>query len=716
MFKIVRQHDIKDCGPACLSMICKNYKLFLPLAKLRELVKTDDNGTSVYGIVKGAEKLGLCAKALKGSVYELTESIKNGNITPPFIARVIVDNILEHYVVIYKVTDKHFYIADPAKGLTKCDLKNFLKIWTGQVITFKKTANFKESNELKDSFKRFISLISNQKKEILLIFIISFFISILGICGTFLFKLLIDGIELRSNSIFDINDVGKICIGAFGLYFLKALIEILRGSFLAELTKQSEIALMLKYYNHIMDLGVKDIANRKTGEFLSRFSDASNIVTVISGTAISLIMDSFIIIFCTVFLFLLNKTLFIVIMIMLVLYVIINIFFINPLKNINEKIMETNADVTSYIKETLDGAETIKAFGAENFTKEKTKDKFNALVNAIYKEIVIYTRQGALSNFMASVGGIALLWYGSLLMLDNNITIGVLFAFYTLIGYLLEPLQRLVDIQPQIQSALIAVERLNDILDLDTEKDSDDEISQNNIKINNLYFRYGNRKLVIENLNMEIHSGETIALIGESGSGKTTIAKLIMAFYQPEKGGIFIGGLDISNLNPKTVRKKISYISQDIFFFSDSIKNNLTLGNKNISMHEIENVCKLCKIDDFINKLPNRYDTLIGENGYGLSGGQKQRLAIARALLKKPKILIMDEATSNLDTVTEQSIKELIQQIDGTITCIIIAHRLSTVKDCDKIYVMQEGKIAEYGNHEELIKKGGLYYDFYNIN
>lgn len=239
---------------------------------------------------------------------------------------------------------------------------------------------------------------------------------------------------------------------------------------------------------------------------------------------------------------------------------------------------------------------------------------------------------------------------------------------------------------------------------------------KNNIEIRNLCFRYGNRDLVLNDINISIKSGETIAIVGESGSGKTTLAKLIMAFFEPESGEIIIGNNNIFKIPPSIVRSYIGYISQDVFLFSNSIKNNLVLGNSNITMSEIENACRLSRADEFINKLPMKYDTLIGENGCGLSGGQRQRLAIARALLKKPKILIMDEATSNLDFITEKIIKDTIDKVSKDITCIIIAHRLSTIKNCDTIYVMDNGRIVEYGNHNELISKKGIYKKFYDKN
>lgn len=712
-FRIVKQHDIKDCGAACLSMICRHYNLKLPMAKFRELIKVDNNGANLYGLADGANKLGLEATALQGTADEFIDSFHKKEFSLPLIARVIIDEVLEHFVVVYKITGKYIYVADPGSGKKKYKYDEFFRIWTGHIVAFEKTAAFKAGNECKGTLTRFIKLVTKQKKLLAAVFFISLLISLIGMLGAFIFQIIIDGIENGKGDGFLGLSLGQLCGGIIVLYLFQTLINILRGYFLSILSKNVDLSLMLNYYDHVADLPIKHLSGRKTGELMSRFNDASNIKDALSSATLSLMLDTLTVVLCVFILYTLNPILFCITLFTVTAYAVVVICFLEPMKSINEKLMEENADVTSYLKESFDGIETVKAFGAENIIKQKTADKFTKFVKDSMKGSIINTVQDSLSSVVASIGVIVLLWCGTILVMDHVISLGTLITFYSLLGYFLNPIQGLINLQPELQSAVVAADRLNDILDLETENEADEKTELNNdIAIKNVSFRYGNRELVLQNIDMTIAQGETVAIVGESGSGKTTLAKLIMAFYEPEKGEILIGGKNITELNPRNVRENIAYISQDVFLFSDSIKNNLTLGNQSITMEEIEKACKLSMADEFIQKMPMGYNTLLGENGHDLSGGQKQRLAIARALLKNPKILIMDEATSNLDTITEKSIKATIDNLSGSITCIIIAHRLSTVKNCDKIFVMDKGTVAESGNHNELMKKNGLYKSF----
>lgn len=270
-----------------------------------------------------------------------------------------------------------------------------------------------------------------------------------------------------------------------------------------------------------------------------------------------------------------------------------------------------------------------------------------------------------------------------------------------------------------MQTAIVSAERLAEILDLEIEKDEKEhkKISpmklSGKIKLKNIDFRYGTRELVLKDISLDITQGERIALVGESGSGKTTLAKLILNFYKPEKGEILLDDYNIQDINRDVLRQRIGYIPQNIFLFSGTIEENLRLGNNHVSIEEIIEVCKITTVHDFINEMPLRYNTNLDENGSNLSGGQRQRLALARALIKKPDIMIMDEATSNLDSTTEKSIESLIKDNFEDMTMIIIAHRLSTIRSCDKIYVMDQGFIIEEGNHEELLKGKGKYYELW---
>jgi ATP-binding cassette subfamily B protein len=369
--------------------------------------------------------------------------------------------------------------------------------------------------------------------------------------------------------------------------------------------------------------------------------------------------------------------------------------------------------------ESLNGIETVKAFNAEDQANLETEKKFVTLLKSIFKIGWLNNLQSSLTGFAAGIGGIIILWFGAYQVIQGKMSLGQLLTFNALLAYFLDPIKNLINLQPMMQTAIVASDRLGEILDLELEKAPNEEKKicpatlKGTIEFKNVDFRYGTEKLVLKNINMTIEPGQRIALVGESGSGKTTLVKLIMNFYPWEKGDILINGYNIKDINLERLRDRIAYISQDIFLFSGMIQENLCLGNQDLTLEEIVEAAKITKTHDFVDELPLRYDTMLEENGANLSGGQKQRLAITRAILKNPDILIMDEATSNLDSITEMAIEKTIHEFSRNITTIIIAHRLSTIMRCDKIYVMDKGEFVESGTHQQLMNQRGRYYELW---
>lgn len=379
---------------------------------------------------------------------------------------------------------------------------------------------------------------------------------------------------------------------------------------------------------------------------------------------------------------------------------------------------QTTAQVDSFLKESIDGIELIKSYQLEDAVTKKTNNMFQRMMKRVLNGSVVSLSLEALVSTVSSAGTVAILWVGTVLVMHRVIDFGEVFAFYYLMGSFLAPMGNLIDLQPTLQSAMVAAERLEDVVSVEVEKtDGEDGRSydlRGDIEINKVDFRYGFRELLLKNLNINIKQGQKVALVGESGCGKTTIAKLLMSFYTPESGEIMINGINIAKIPPKIVRDQIAYVPQSSFFFTDTIKNNLKLGNENATDDDIKELCVQCSADKFIMDMPNGYDTVLEENATNLSSGQKQRLAIVRALLKKPEILIIDEATGNLDTITENNIVNTINNATQGITCILIAHRLNTIKDCDNIFVLSNGKVAEQGTHKELMSADGMYKKYYN--
>ncbi|WP_288705419.1 peptidase domain-containing ABC transporter [uncultured Ruminococcus sp.] len=706
----VKQHDITDCGAACLATISKQYGLNLSISKIREIAGTDKQGTNAYGMIKAAEQLGFTAKGVKGD-----QEAFFSEFPLPAIAHVIVDGTLLHYVVVHKITKKKIIIADPAKGIVNYTPEEFFKIWTGVLIMLVPTSRFQKGNENQGILSRFFSLMLPQKRLLINIFLSSLMITVFGILASFYFRFIMDDIVPNSTR----KTLIALSVGVIALYIFKAILEAFRNHLMLYLAQKLDIPLILGYYEHVLGLPMNFFGTRKVGEIVSRFTDASKIRDAISSATLTIMIDSLMAIVGGAVLYAQNSTLFVIAVIVVALYGVIVFAFKNPVKKINEKQMEDNAQVTSYLVETLNGIETVKAFHAEDKAQAKTDKLFVKLLKSVFKGGIIMNAQQTLTSAISTIGGTVILWVGVVNVLDGNMTLGSLITFNALLAYFLDPVKNLINLQPTMQTAIVAAERLAEILDLELEKTQNEsrtlapESLNLPIRIENLDFRYGTRKLVLENINMTINAGEKIALVGESGSGKTTLSKLLMNFYPWEKGEIFIGDYNLKDINLEALRNRIAYISQDIFLFSGTIKENLELGNEDATMADIIEACRLSKADEFINNMPLRYETMLEENGANLSGGQKQRLAIARALLKKPDILIMDEATSNLDSITEKAIEKTINSLSRNITTIIIAHRLSTIMRCDKIFVMDQGKFIEQGTHRELIARKGRYYDLW---
>lgn len=707
-YSCVKQHDLKDCGVACLATITKQYGLKVSISKIREIAGTDMQGTSAYGLVKAAESLGFSAKGVKASKAEDIF----GEFPKPAIAHVIIDGTFLHYVVIHKVTKEEILIADPAKGIVKYNPEEFFKIWTGILILMVQAPTFEKGNETKSLFQRFWGLIKVQKNLLINVFIASIFITILGIIGSFYFKFLLD--DILPNNLD--KSLLVVSIAMIGLAVFKIIIEFFRSLLLIHMSQNIDIPLLLGYYNHVIDLPMNFFGTRKIGEIISRFNDAGKIRDAIGSATLILMIDVLMAIVGGIILYLQSSKLFVVCFIPLLLYVILVFVFKKPLEEVNRNVMEDNSKLTSYLVESIEGIETVKSFNGERKVNLETEKNFIRFIRSVFKYGYVNSLQGSLKSTVKGIFAICILWLGAYLALKGEITVGTLISFNALLAYFIEPIERVINLQPQLQSAVVAADRLGEILDLEKEKSKDEDKKINpktllgDITLRNVDFRYGTRQLVLKNINMEIKPGEKIALVGESGSGKTTIAKLLMDFYDVERGEVILNSYNIKDINKEVLRDKIAYISQDSFFFSGTIKENLQFANEEATYEEIIDVCKKAQIHDFINSMSTRYETLLEEKGANLSGGQRQRLAIARALLKKPEILIMDEATSNLDTITEKAIESTIEECTKNVTTIIIAHRLSTIRRCDRIYVLDKGSIIEEGNHEELLNKQEYYY------
>lgn len=707
----IRQYDMSDCGAACLSTICKQYNLKLSITRIREIAGTDKQGTNAYGMVKAAEELGFTAKVVKGGREGFFS-----DFPLPAIAHIVTEDSVQHYVVIHKKTKKYILVADPAKGLIKYPHDDFLKMWTGILILMVPAQSVAASSDEGNMFIRFLSLLKPQKRLISEIFLASILITFMGIVAAFYFKTILDDIVPASA----FRTLTVISIGVILLNIFDVALQAVRTQLLLYMSQNLDIALLLGYYNYVLKLPMNFFGSRRVGEIISRFQDAGSVRDAISRATLSVFIDTLMAIGGGIILFLQQRTLFLIAFIIIICYAILVFIFNKPYRKLNEKQMENNAILTSYIVESLNGIETIKAFNGEEFVNTETEFKFIRLLRSILELGSVSNVQETLKSFFEKVGGIIIIWAGTYMVIRGDITIGTLITFNSLLVFFLTPVKNLIDLQPSMQTALVAAQRLGEILDLPTEAGKNElhKIIPKNLKgdilFNNISFRYGTRKHVLENFSLHIKSGENVALVGESGAGKSTLVKLLLRFYEAEKGNLTIGDYAVSDLKFHALRSMIAYIPQDIFLFSGTIYENIAFGMPEANMEMVIEHAKMAMLHDEISDMPLRYDSPVSENGSNLSGGQRQRIAIARALMRNPSILIMDEATSNLDAISEKAIHETINSLSKDITTIIIAHRLSTIKLCDRIFVLCKGKIIESGTHPYLMSLHGEYYNLYN--
>lgn len=707
----IKQHDITDCGAACLASVCAHYGLQFPVARIRQYAFTDQKGTNVLGLIEAANKLGLSAKGVKAKFEAL-------QIVPkPTIAHVIVHEQLQHFVVVYKVGKEHITYMDPGDGrMHKVTNDEFQKMWTGILVLMEPEETFKQGNMKTSMTKKFFSLLAPHKSVMIQAVFGALIYSILGLSTSVYVGKITDYVLVDGN----INLLNLMGVAMIVVLLLRTFIGAMKSILALKTGQRIDAALILGYYKHLLTLPQQFFDTMRVGEIISRVNDAVKIRNFINNVSLDLVVNMMILLFSVGLMFVYSWKLALITLISAPLFGLIFWGFNKLNRKYQRGIMESSADLESQLVESINSIATIKRFGIEQFANLKTETRFVHLLKNTFRSIYgSIMAQGGI-QFVSTAITIAVLWMGSILVIDRELTPGTLMVFYSLISYVVSPIGSLISSNQTIQDALIAADRLFQIMDLEREEDDSRKIvlkpdMVGDIAFENVAFRYGSRKEVFKNLNLNIEKGKTTAVIGASGSGKTTLISLLQHIYPIQSGRIRIGDYDIAQIDNKSLRRRVGTVPQQIELFAGTIVENIAVGDLQPNMRRIVDLAQQLGLKDFIERLPNGFMTYIGEHGASLSGGERQRIAIARALYKEPEILIFDEATSSLDSISERYVKQTLDALaEKGKTIIVIAHRLSTVKSADKIVVIDKGEVVETGTHRELFNSGGIYNRLWN--
>ncbi|HET1185845.1 TPA: peptide cleavage/export ABC transporter [Streptococcus pneumoniae] len=514
------------------------------------------------------------------------------------------------------------------------------------------------------------------------------------------------------------STLGIISVGLVITYILQQVMSFSRDYLLTVLSQRLSIDVILSYIRHIFELPMSFFATRRTGEIISRFTDANSIIDALASTILSLFLDVSILILVGGVLLAQNPNLFLLSLLSIPIYMFIIFSFMKPFEKMNHDVMQSNSMVSSAIIEDINGIETIKSLTSEENRYQNIDSEFVDYLEKSFKLSKYSILQTSLKQGTKLVLNILILWFGAQLVMSSKISIGQLITFNTLFSYFTTPMENIINLQTKLQSAKVANNRLNEVYLVESEFQVQENpvhshFLMGDIEFDDLSYKYGFGRDTLTDINLTIKQGDKVSLVGVSGSGKTTLAKMIVNFFEPYKGHISINHQDIKNIDKKVLRRHINYLPQQAYIFNGSILENLTLGgNHMISQEDILKACELAEIRQDIERMPMGYQTQLSD-GAGLSGGQKQRIALARALLTKAPVLILDEATSGLDVLTEKKvIDNLISLTDKTI--LFVAHRLSIAERTNRVIVLDQGKIIEVGSHQELMQAQGFYHHLFN--
>ncbi|THU34978.1 peptidase domain-containing ABC transporter [Niastella caeni] len=714
-FPHYKQHDEMDCGPACLRIICKYYGKSFPLEHLRSLTHTNRTGSSLLALSEAAEKLGLRSVGARISYKDLEEC----NPLP-----CIAFWNQHHFIVVYKIKKDRVYVSDPAHGLVEYSKEEFLKGWSlgneqGIILSLEPSPEFMKMEEgggnvREKGFAFIFSYLTRYRKELMQILMGLLAGSLLQLIFPFLTQSIVD-IGIRHH---DMPFIYMILTAQLMVFIGKTTVEMLRGYIVLHLSSRINITLLSDFFIKLMKLPLGFFDTKMIGDILQRIGDHQRVENFLTSGTFTTIFSLLNLVVFSIILAIYSPLIFLVFLAGSACYFVWVISFLKKRAKLDYKRFSQLSANQEKNFELIFGMQEIKLHNAERKKRWQWEHLQVKLFRINLKSLTLKQVQSGGASVINELKNIFISFLAAKLVLQGDMTLGMMLSVSYITGQLNAPITQLVEFIQSLQDARLSMERINEIHNKPDEEAAFvkkiETVPAGDIVIENLSFKYDTDPRmpgILKNINCVIPAKKVTAIVGASGSGKTTLLKLLLKFYEPAAGAIYAGNTAIANIHNSSWRNACGVVMQEGFIFNDTVANNIAVGEENIDRKRLLEAARVANIVEFVDSLPLKFETKIGSNGIGISTGQKQRILIARAIYKNPDILLFDEATSALDTQNERIIMENLQHFFKGKTVIVIAHRLSTVRNADKIVVLDKGELTEVGTHEELITEKGFYFN-----
>ncbi|NJM99160.1 MAG: peptidase domain-containing ABC transporter [Phormidesmis sp. RL_2_1] len=709
-YPFVQQNSEEDCGAACLSMVTKYHGRSFTMTRIREAVGTGQLGTTLLGLRRGAEGLGLNARSGQAAPEILNQLDKI-----PLPAIIHWKGV--HWVVLYGKRRGRYVIADPGLGIRYLSKDALTQAWANGVMLLlvpNEEAFYEQKSDRPAGFSRFLRRIWPHRGTVIQASVYAQMIGLFSLVNPFLIQVLTDDVLIRG----DTDLLATVAIAVMTLMLFSNGLQLVQYNLVANLAQRLELGLTLEFGSKLMRLPLSYFETRRSGEIISRLEDVSRINNLVSDLAIELPSRFFtaVISFCLMLFY--SRSLTLLSVVVALFMTVVTVMFFPILQQRSRRVLELDAENQGVLVETFKGALTFKTTAAEPQIWEELQTRYGRLANEEYRTLQLGIANGQFSSITSSLGGVILLWYGSWLVIGNELSIGQLLAFNAMNVNFVGLIGFGIGFIDDFARAKAAIQRFGEVIDATEESPEDSRkavvtlSAQSHLVCQKLQFFYPGRVDLLQDFSLVIPGGKVTALVGRSGCGKSTLAKIIAGLHPYQSGLVRIGTYNLQDIAVESLRQQIVLIPQEAHFWSRSILENFRMGAPRATFEEIVEACRISEADEFINKLPDGYRTVLGEFGSNISGGQRQRLAIARAIVNDPPILILDESTSGLDPRSEAEVlKQLLKHRRGK-TTIIISHRPSVISLANWIIMMDEGEVAIEGATGDLANQKGEHLSF----